>query len=111
MPCRIGRVVPADVDAAGQFGSRFVVERHAGRLRDMPGGEHRQIDDGILQTLAPVDRHELHRAASLSSRRVRMPVEPRRSSDIAVWPGKRDQAEVVASGDVEHLGDVPQIGQ
>ena len=61
----------------------------AARARRRTGRRERQVDDGVLQALARVDRHQLHRG--------RVGVEPAGALDAAVRarprpPGRRSQA-------------------
>ena len=90
-----------------------VEERHVG-VAGIAVPQRRQVDDGVLEALAGVDRHQLDRG--------RVGVEPADPGgaavaaplgDLATQPGeRRRQAEVVCEADgVEHLADVAQVGQ
>ena len=101
----------ADVEAALPV---VVVEQRPGRLRHEPVGDGGQVDDGVLEPLARVDRHQLHGGG--------VGVEPPGAlgaaagaalGDLLAQPGQqRDQAVPLGEGDlVQRLADVAQVGE
>ena len=101
----------ADVDAAPAV---VVVEQRPGGLGDESVGDRREVDHGVLQPLAGVDRDQLHC--------LRVGVEPSGALDAAAraalghllaQPAQQgDHAQVVALGHlVQRLADVAQVGE
>ena len=100
-----------DVDAALPV---VVVEQRAGRLGHEAVGDGGEVDDGVLEALARVDRHQLHgRGVGVEATGAFGAAAGPALGDLLAQPGQQgDQPVALGEGDlVERLADVAQVGE
>ena len=101
----------ADVEAALPV---VVVEQRPGRLRHEPVGHGGEVDDGVLEPLARMDRHQLHGGGvGVEAAGAFGAAAGPALGDLLAQPGQqRDQAVPLGEGHlVERLADVAQVGE
>ena len=101
----------ADVAAAPAV---VVVEPRQVGLADVTVGDGGQVDDGVLEALAGVDRHQLDGGGvAVETAGALQPAAGAALGDLLAQPGQqRDQAVPLGErGLVQGLADVPQVGQ
>ena len=101
----------ADVAAAPAL---VVVEARQVGLGDVAVGDGGQVDDGVLEALARVDRHQLHGGrVAVETAGALEPAAGAALADLLAQPGQqRDQAVPLGQRDlVQGLADVPQVGE
>ena len=106
-----GVAAPADVEAAPAL---VVVEQRTGGLGHEAVGHGGEVDDGVLQPLAGMDRHELHGGGvGVEAAGAFGPTAGPALGDLFAQPGQqRDQAVPLNEGDlVQRLADVAQVGE